>query len=133
VRETRHIVGEYTLTVEDVLAGRDFDDAIGRGAHTVDAHAIPKDIKNRKVPRDWYFHIPYRCLVPGKIDGLLIAGRCASYTHEAFGCARTAVQCMVTGEAAGVAASMSAGSQKPPRSIDTAALRETLSSQGVLL
>ncbi len=133
VRETRRVVGEYVLTIEDVLAGRDFEDSIGRGAHTVDAHGIPDAIKKREVPRDWYFRIPYRCLVPKGIDGLFVVGRCASYTHEAFGCARTTVQCMVTGEAAGVAAAMCASDGGGPRTVDVAALRETLAAQGVLL
>lgn len=133
VRETRHIVGEYVLTVEDVLTGRDFADSIGRGAHTVDASGIPDEIKHREVPRNWCFHIPYRCLVPGKSDNLLVAGRCVSYTHEAFGCARPTVQCMVTGEAAGVAAAMCTRDGQVPRRVDVRALREALSAQGVLL
>ena len=80
-----------------MLAGRDFPDSIGRGAHTVDTHGVPKEIKDKEVPRNWSFHIPYRCLAPRGAEQLLVAGRCASYTHEAFGCARTTVQCMVTG------------------------------------
>lgn len=133
VRESRHILGEYVLGVEDVLAGRDFDDSIGRGAHTVDAHGVPKEIRQRELPRNWCFHIPYRCLVPRDVENLLVAGRCASYTHEGFGCARPTVQCMVTGEAAGVAAAMACARGVTPRELDVAALRETLTAQGVLL
>ena len=133
VRETRHIRGEYVLGIQDVLEGRDFDDSIGRGAHTVDAHGVPEEIKRKQVPRNWFFHIPYRCLVPKGIEGLLVAGRCASYTHEAFGCARPTVQCMVTGEAAGVAAAMCCADRVSPRQLDPAALRERLATNGVLL
>ncbi len=133
VRETRHIRGEYVLSIEDVLDGRDFADSIGRGAHTVDAHAIPEKIRRRRVPRNWCFHIPYRCLVPKGVDNLLVAGRCASYTHEAFGCARPTVQCMVTGEAAGVAAAICCARDISPRQLDPAALREELTTNGVLL
>ena len=133
VRETRHIQGEYVLGIEDVLAGRDFEDSIGRGAHTVDAHAIPDEIKRKEVPRNWCFHIPYRSLVPKGVENLLVAGRCASFTHEAFGCARTTVQCMVAGEAAGVAAAVCSAGDTSPRSLDPGVLRQKLAAQGVLL
>ncbi len=133
VRETRHILGEYVLNVEDVLAGRDFPDSIGRGAHTVDAGAAPAEVKRREVPSDWCFHIPYRCLVPQRVEHLLVAGRCASYTHEAFGCARPTVQCMVTGEAAGTAAALCVQENASPRELDVALLRRKLAEQGVLL
>ena len=133
VRETRHVRGEYVLTVEDVLAGRDFPDSIGRGAHTVDSHGVPLEVKRREVPRNWSFRIPYRCLVPLGVDGLLVAGRCASFTHEAFGCARPTVQCMVTGEAAGVAAAMCAARGVRPRALPATDLRDRLQAQGVVL
>ena len=133
VRETRRIQGEYVLRIEDVLAGKQFDDSIGRGAHTVDAHGVPDEIKRRRVPRNWYFHIPYRCLVPKGVEDLLVAGRCASYTHEAFGCARPTVQCMVTGEAAGAAAAMCRAKGVSPRELDPADLCAHLGANGVLL
>lgn len=133
VRETRRILGEYVLNVQDVLTGRDFDDSIGRGAHTVDAHGVPKEIRQKELPPDWCFHIPYRCLVPQSVEQLLVAGRCASYTHEGFGCARPTVQCMVTGEAAGVAAAMCCDRGVTPRDLDVPALRTALTAQGVLL
>jgi len=132
-RETRHIQGEYVLALDDVLAGRDFEDSIGRGAHTVDTHGVPKALQAKEVPRDWCFHIPYRCLVPQGVENLLVAGRCASYTHEAFGCARVTVQCMVTGEAAGVAAAMCSAKGTSPRELNAQALRTILLAQGVLL
>ncbi len=133
VRETRRIQGEYVLTVEDVLAGRDFPDSIGRGAHTVDAGDVPEEIRRRSVPRDWCFHIPYRCLLPKGPRGLLVAGRCASMTHEAFGCTRTTVQCMVMGEAAGTAAALATTAGRPPHLVDIGTLRRTLEANGVLL
>ena len=133
VRETRHVRGEYVLTIEDVLAGRDFPDSIGRGAHTVDSHGIPPEVKRRELPRNWSFQMPYRCLVPLGVDGLLVAGRCASLTHEAFGCARPTVQCMVTGEAASVAAAMCAARGVAPRALPPADLRDRLRTQGVVL
>ena len=133
VRETRRIVGEYVLTAEDVLSGRDFEDAIGRGAHTVDAADVPEDIRSRRVPRYWHFHMPYRILLPKGAEGLLAAGRCASATHEAFGCIRTTVQCMVMGEAAGTAAALCARTGETPRSLPPDMLRDRLEAQGVIL
>jgi len=133
VRETRRIVGEYVLTAEDVLSGRDFPDSIGRGAHTVDAGDVPEDIRNRPVPRYWCFHIPYRCLLPRNVENLLVAGRCASMTHEAFGCTRTTVQCMVMGEAGGTAAALAVQTGCTPRALPPAVLQARLREQGVLL
>jgi len=133
VRETRRVRGEYVLTVEDVLTGRDFPDAIGRGAHTVDASDVPEEIRKRPIPRDWCFHIPFRCLLPKGPRGLLMAGRCASMTHEAFGCTRTTVQCMVMGEAAGTAAALAATRRTDPHLLDINALRRALETHGVLL
>ncbi|MDD5598884.1 MAG: FAD-dependent oxidoreductase [Victivallaceae bacterium] len=133
VRETRHIQGEYILTIEDVLAGKDFHDSIGRGAHTIDVPHVPEKLKSQALPHNWCFHIPYRCLIPKNSTNLLMAGRCASYTHEAFGCARTTVQCMITGEAAGTAAGICSRQNLLPRELDTKTLRNELLKENVLL
>jgi len=111
VRETRRIIGEYTLTMEDVVSGRDFNDNVARGI----------------------FGIPYRCLIPKKVDGLLVAGRCISTTHEAHGAIRNIPPCMITGQAAGAAAALSAREKVNPRELDVDLLRETLRRQGVRL
>ena len=106
VRETRHVQGEYVLGLMDIFKQREFEDCIGFGSHPVDTHPRPEWLNDTKTayPSRWFFQIPYRCLVAKGKENLLVAGRCVSATHEAFGCVRATVQCMIMGEAAGTAA-----------------------------
>jgi succinate dehydrogenase/fumarate reductase flavoprotein subunit len=78
------------------------------------------------------YGIPYRCLVPQKIDGLLVAGRCLSASHEAQASARVMGTCMAMGQAAGTAAALSAKQGISPRDIDRNILVQTLTSQGAI-
>jgi hypothetical protein len=104
VRETRRIMGEYVLSADDVLNGTKFSDANARLAYPVDVHS-PKGNGYTKdevkmtcapPPGDWY-EIPYRCLVPLKVDNLLVAGRCVSSTHEGQGAIRIMPCCAAMG------------------------------------
>ncbi len=112
VRETRRITGEYTLTKEDILEKRRFDDAIAE-VQTLS------------------FDIPYRCLVPKKVEGLLVTGRCISATHDALGAVRNIPPCLITGQAAGTAAALAVEKNVKPRELSPSLLKETLKSQGV--
>ncbi|MBU0715808.1 MAG: FAD-dependent oxidoreductase, partial [Verrucomicrobia bacterium] len=132
VRETRLIQGEYVLTIEDIFNTREFEDSIGRGAHPVDA-PVPASIKNHPLPPRWSFSIPYRSLVAKNVDNLLLAGRCISVTHEAFGCTRGTVQCMITGEAAGTAATLCLRDKVKPKDLNIKKLRKKLFEQKVVL
>jgi hypothetical protein len=109
VRETRRIVGEYTLTGEDVLSARKFDDAIARASYPVDIHnpAGKGTVLRRLPPGEWY-EIPLRCLIPSGVDNILVAGRCISGTHEAHSSYRVTPTAMATGQAAGVCAALAA-------------------------
>lgn len=91
VRETRHIQGDYVLTIEDVIARTIFPDSIGKGSHPIDAGPLGSRLANVPTTDKWHFNIPYRCLVPRGLDNMLLAGRCISATHEAFGCTRPTV------------------------------------------
>ena len=133
VRETRHVQGEHVLSIEDVLLGTEFPDSIGRGCHPIDVSPVPEAVKNHPLPPRWSFTIPYGSLVAKGVDNLLLAGRCISASHEAFGCTRPTVQCMVTGEAAGTAAAMCARAGVRARELDRGALRGQLAAQGVVL
>ena len=131
VRESRRIVGEYMLTAEDVLSAQKFDDAIARYACWIDIHTI--DPKQKPGPHagkgpepGTSYDIPFRCLVPKDVDGLLVAGRCFSATHEAFASARMIPSCMAMGQAAGTAAALSSAQDIQPRDLDIAALQEAL-------
>lgn len=107
VRETRHIQGEYRLTITDVLENRDHWDRIAHGSYPVDIQPSgPKDLGN-VIGKPEIYSIPFRCLVPQKVDGLLVVGRSASYDSLAHGSARVIPVGMATGEAAGVAAAYS--------------------------
>jgi hypothetical protein len=138
IRETRRVVGEYTLTQEDVLNAVQFDDGIGKGATPIDIHGGPADgakqywvETHRKGIRA--YDIPYRSLVPKIVDNLLVAGRCISATHEAQGAIRMMPVCLVTGQAAGLAAALAANERVPPRNLDVRALKRELEYQGQLL
>jgi hypothetical protein len=131
VRETRHVQGEYVLDIEDILTQRDFEDSIGKGGHPIDISPIPDFIRNKPLAPRWFFKIPYRSLVAKTVDNLLLAGRCISNTHEASGCTRPTVPCMITGEAAGTAAAMCAKAGVAPRDLDASELRKRLTDQGV--
>jgi hypothetical protein len=105
IRETRRIQGLYALRRDDILGSARFDDNIGLNAWPMEMHAdgriewaFPRDEGNA------YNHLPWRMLVPQSVDNLLVAGRCASMTHEGQSAARASGGCFVMGQAAGTAA-----------------------------
>ena len=130
IRETRRIVGEYTLTGDDVLEARRFPDAIARGSYPVDIHdPSGKGWGVRFVKAGAAYDIPYRCLVPQEIENLLVAGRCISADHVAIGSTRVMAPCMAMGQAAGLAAALSIEQNVSPRRLDVGLLRENLLKQ----
>jgi hypothetical protein len=132
VRESRRIVGEYTLTAEDVLGAARFSDAVARGAFPVDIHSADSPTLSHTQQPDHAYDIPYRCLVAAGTDNLLMAGRCISATREASGSARITATCFATGEAAGAAAALAARDGIPARHIDVEELRASLTARGAL-
>jgi ribulose 1,5-bisphosphate synthetase/thiazole synthase len=132
IRESRRIVGEYTLTRDDVLSGRSFDDAVARSAYPIDIHnPSGSGTTTHRLPAGASYEIPYRCLVPQSVDGLLVAGRCISTTHEALASTRLTPTVMTLGQAAGTAAAIAAERGIEPRAVDTALLRDRLMRAGV--
>ncbi|MBQ9070883.1 MAG: FAD-dependent oxidoreductase [Clostridia bacterium] len=132
VRETRHIVGEYTVNGLDVVMGRKFEDAIACGGHPVDIHPIPPEIESMDM-NHWRFYIPYRALVPKGVDNLLVAGRCVSATRLASGAIRPTAQCIAMGEAAGIASAMLVKSGGAGRDINVSELQEKLVEKGAII
>jgi hypothetical protein len=134
-REGRVIVGEYTLTEDDLLQGRNFPDVIARGGtRGPDSHSVTGIwgqgvISHLAKPYD----IPYRCLVPQMIDNLLVAGRSLSATSLASGAVRSMAPAMATGEAAGAASALSIRLDVTPRKVDIQQLQKILINQGALL
>lgn len=104
VRETRHIQGEYRLTITDVLENRDHWDKIGYGSYPVDVQPTHPANSGNVIGKPDIYAIPFRCLVPLKVENLLVVGRSASYDSLPHGSARVLPVGVVTGEAAGVAA-----------------------------
>ncbi|MBI3370487.1 MAG: FAD-dependent oxidoreductase [Betaproteobacteria bacterium] len=135
VRETRRIAGEYTLTLDDLQSGRHFEDVIALCGYPVDIHdptgagggvAEAPPTANR-------YQIPYRVMVPKAVDGLLVAGRSVSATHEALGAIRVMPSCFAMGQAAGVAAAMVTAIGIAPRAIPIPELHKALVAAGAYL
>jgi hypothetical protein len=134
VRETRRIVGEYQLTAEDVLTCRTFEDAVARGSYPIDIHDPQgKGTILRRLPAGGAYDIPLGCLLPAGVDGVLVAGRCISGTHEAHSSYRVTPIAMATGHAAGVCAAIAAAANVPPRGVDYRTVQLELLRQGANL
>ena len=134
IRESRRIVGEYTLTREDVLEGRRFEDAVARSAYPIDIHnPSGTGTTTHRLAEGESYEIPYRCMVPAFVDRLLVAGRCISTTHEALASTRLTPTVMTLGQAAGTAAALAKQTGERLRSIDVPRLRSQLMDDGVLL
>jgi len=133
VRETRRFIGEYVLTEQDVMEGREFPDNIALGSYPVDIHH-PDRLWVSFVPiKAPCYGIPYRCLVPLKVENLLVAGRIISATHEAMASARVMFTCMAVGQAAGVAAALASRTHVTPRVLAAKDVQAELLRQDALL
>ena len=131
VREARHLVGRYLLGLEDLRAGRRFDDAVTFGEFGVDIHDVKRGEKSAHGTKVRPYEITYRCLLPEGIRGLLFAGRCISGTHEAHASYRVTGTCMAMGQAAGLAAAMAVAENRSPEQIDGRSLRQALQNRSV--
>ena len=133
VRESRRILGQHVLSEDDLMKARRFDDAIATGCWYLDLHpnktvvGSANDFDPKKVQPEPY-DIPYRSLVPQKIENLLVAGRCHSATRGAHASTRVTVTAMAMGEAAGVAAALALQSKTEVSQIDGVKVREKLAT-----
>lgn len=133
VRESRRIVGEYVFKLDDIKEKRKFKDAVVRAkwAHS-DTHS-GKDMKWSFEFFEGPYWIPYRSLLPQKVDNLLVVGRSISATRQAMASIRIMPICASIGEAAGTAAAIAVQTGVTPRYVDTVILQETLRNQNVVL
>ncbi|HEX2950050.1 MAG TPA: FAD-dependent oxidoreductase [Armatimonadota bacterium] len=147
VRDSRRIIGEYVLSIEDVLEGREFPDTVVRDMHHIDVHH-PTDVghikhlvrhnadgseeKVYKIPGT-YHNVPYRSLVPLNVDNLLVAGRCFSADFLAQSTVRLVLACLNMGQATGTAAALSLEHNVTPRQLDAQVLRQRLIDMGIRL
>ena len=91
VRESRRIHGEHRLTTAEVLAATQFPDQIDRCGAPIEDHHAGSDTRWAYLDDGATYGIPYRCLVPQAVEGVVVAGRCFSATHDAHACAFSSV------------------------------------------
>ena len=127
VRDTRRLVGEYVLTLEDALHAPDFPDIIARKYGAIDANQLFIG------PMNSGFGYPYRSLLPRRIDNLLVAGRCASATFLGHAAGKSMGNMVEVGQAAGVAAAMCSTQRIRPRDLDVDQLQSVLIDMGTHL
>ncbi len=143
VRETRRILGDYVLNLADFKRRAVFADEIGRFSYPVDLHAARPDkaaqeqfeqefATLRFAPGESY-GIPYRCLLPRRLDNVLVAGRCISTDRPLQGSVRVMPGCFITGQAAGMAAAMAAATGTGPRTLEVSQLQTRLARMGAWL
>ena len=132
IRETRRVLGRYLLTEADVRGQARFDDAIGLCNSPVDVHEPGGDRAIMDNVGEGY-GIPFRCLIPEGIEGLLVAGRCISVDEIAFGSTRNVPACAMTGEAAAIAAANAAAAGIMPSAVNITEIQDRLRALGVTL
>jgi len=142
IRETRRIVGDYVLTIDDYLARRSFPDEICRNSYFIDVHYAQDESSKLKTDPDRVERygkgeshgIPYRCLTPKGLKSVLVAGRSISTDRMVQGSTRVMPVCLAMGEAAGMAAAHAASVSEPDvHAVDVARLRERLKEEGAYL
>ena len=149
IRESRRVVGDYQLVLDDYLQRRSFEDEIARNSYFIDIHNSPaerdkmqNDVSSGEVSEEAVFArdlrykngeshgIPYRCLLPKGLKNVLVAGKTISADHAVQACIRVMPVCLVTGQAAGTAAFLAAKEHKQPRELDITELRNVLREDG---
>lgn len=142
IRETRRIIGDYRLTIDDFTSLRSFPDEICRNCYFIDIHHRKREIRSEKEGASTAAHlkkgeshgIPYRCLTPRGLSNVLVAGRSISTDRTVQGSTRVMPVCLCMGEAAGLAAAMAASAHGPDiHAVNTDKLRETLRGYGAYL
>lgn len=130
LRETRRICGDHVMTVEDVLGERRFADAVAINCWPVEDHGEGRGTRWVWLSPGGYCQIPYRALLPAGLRNVLVAGRCASATHDAQASIRVTANCFSMGQAAGTAAALWGGDV---RATDILALQARLRAAGATL
>lgn len=143
LRQSRHIVPEYQLTLQDQVEGRNFDDAVAYGSCHYDNHAFDYQYETDEAAFwCWYLGhwrrfmkhgLPYRSLLPQGVEGLVMGSRAVGVSHDAHMLFRMQRDMQRVGEAAGVAAALSALDGVTPRELDRARLQAALVANGAIL
>lgn len=128
VRESRRIMGDYVLAAEDLIVGREFTDAVCMGGYHIDIHRPAGTWVDSHNVRA--YTIPIRSLIARGVDGLLMAGKCLSATHEAVASTRVVPICMGQGQAVGTLAALAVKQNAAVRAVPVRLLQDTLVAQG---
>ena len=135
IRESRHVHGDFILPVDDLINGVIPEDNILLSANSIDVHGAmggPAGGLYMPIKKNMY-GVPYRCLIPKDVEGLLLAGRCISADSPAAGAIRVMPPAMAIGQAAGTAAALCLQRGATPASLDYADLKASLLKQNVFL
>ena len=134
IRESRHITGEYQLTLEDMVEGRRFDDGFATCCFNVDIHQpdgkSQEEAKRYKIKP---YQLPYRSLVPLKAENILVAGRAISGSYEAHASYRVTGDCVAMGQAAGIACALSVNNGCAFRTLDGSHVAKLMEQDGARL
>jgi flavin-dependent dehydrogenase len=143
IRESRRIMGDYVMVLDDFINRASFDDEIGRYAYPVDIHPSDTSVEGfKKFEKEYHnlrykdgesYGIPYRALTPKGLQNVLVAGRCVSCDRYMQSSIRVMPGCYITGQAAGVAAAMAAEKNTDTRGIDIKELQSRLKAIGAYL
>ena len=137
IREGYRIVGRYLLTVDDLRAGREFDDAVARGVFYLDGHKPDDDQRTYILPKEELYvppyQVPFRCLVPRDGRNLLMAGRCMSAEQLALSSARVTTTCSMMGQAAGIGAALAVAGDTDITGVDPLDVRRIVEQRGAHL
>lgn len=137
IREGCRIVGDYLLKVEDLRAGRTFEDGVARGTFYLDGHGLTDDKRTYILPKDQLqvppYQIPMRSLVAKDADNLLMAGRCMSAEQLALSSARVSTSCSMMGQATGIAAAMAILKKTKIRNLDYSEIKQEVLKRGAQL
>lgn len=134
IREGCRIVGDHVLTVDDLRAGRSFDDGVARGTFYLDGHKPDDDKRTYILPEDELgvppYQIPLRSLIAKDGANLMMAGRCFSADQLALSSARVSTTGSMMGQAAGITAALSVQKQCDPRDVDPGEVRRLVTARG---
>jgi hypothetical protein len=143
VRETRRIIGDYVLNIDDFRRLAVFEDEIGRYSYPVDIHIarpdresydrFQKEFTTLRLKTGESYGIPYRILTPKGLRNVLVAGRCVSTDRNMQASIRVMPGCYITGQAAGVAAAMAAQAKTDTRGVAIGDLQKKLKAMGAFL
>lgn len=137
IREGCRIEGDYILTVDDLRAGKAFDDGVARGTFYLDGHGLMDDGRTYILPKDQLhvppYQIPMRSLISKDADNLLMAGRCMSADQLALSSARVSTSCSMMGQAIGIAAALALKYNTKIRNLDYSEIKNEVLYRGAQL